>query len=70
MADPATSFNLRPIDDAARDGRFHLLFGGPGYYACARWSDSGWVFSSGIPLDFVPDQYHAHTATENRHGSN
>lgn len=64
MANPAASFNLRPVDDVARDGSFHLLFGGNGLYACARWSDTGWVFSSCVPLDFVPDQYHV----DDRHG--
>ena len=67
MANPTTSFNLRPIDDAARDGSFQLVFGGAGYYACARWSETGWVFSSGMPLGFVPDQYHARAAVEVSH---
>ena len=48
---------LAPIDAAARQGRFQLVFGGDAEFACARWDGAGWVFSSGHPLHFEPESY-------------
>lgn len=45
-----------PIDEAARNGRFHLLFGG-GEFAVARWADDRWIFSNGVELHFNPTAY-------------
>lgn len=51
----------RPIDDAARNGRFQLVLGpGPASdteFAIARWRDDAWEFGSGHPLPFAPEQY-------------
>ncbi|WP_067734457.1 hypothetical protein [Novosphingobium naphthalenivorans] len=58
MSDAAIppSFDLAPIDDAARDGRSQLVFGGE-YFALARFFDSAWRFPNGIELDFIPTNY-------------
>lgn len=53
MAIPATI----PIDDAARCGRFQLVFGGDAQFACARWNGEAWVFSSNRPLAWEPESY-------------
>lgn len=51
--------DLQPIDEAARDGGFRLVFGGT-IFALVRWTKAqGWVFSSGVPLEFAPTHYHA-----------
>ena len=51
------NIELRPIDDAARTGRFQLVFGGDRCFACVRWNGVHWVFSSDQPLDFAPEFY-------------
>jgi hypothetical protein len=50
--------NLRPLDDAARDGRYQLLLSEGDEFAVARWTGARWQFSSGIPLHFEPAVYH------------
>lgn len=46
-----------PIDDAARDGRFQLVFAG-GRYALVRFAAEHWLFSSGVPFPEQPTLYH------------
>lgn len=52
--------NLRPIDDAARDGRYRLLVDGD-RFAVGRWqvSPAGgeWAFPGGTPVGFTPSEY-------------
>lgn len=51
---------LRPIDDAARDGRYRLLASN-GRFAvgCWRASPAGgeWTFPGGEPVGFTPVEY-------------
>lgn len=46
-----------PIDDAARDGRFQLVFTDD-RYALVRFVAEHWVFSSGVPFPEQPTLYH------------
>ncbi len=48
---------LRPIDSAARLGRYQLVFGGDAEFACARWNGETWVFSNGAALGWEPESY-------------
>ena len=48
---------LIPIDAAARNGCYQLVFGGDAQFACVRWNGECWVFSSNHPLDFMPERY-------------
>lgn len=50
------SIEAVPIDDAARDGRFQLVFA-EGRYALVRFVAEHWVFSSGVPLPDLPTHY-------------
>lgn len=50
------SLTLIPLDEAARDGGYHVLGDGQ-QLAVARWQDGGWNYSSGRPLGFVPVGY-------------
>lgn len=56
MTGPA-SIEAVPIDDAARDGRFQLVFA-DGRCALVRFAGEHWVFSSGIPFPDQPTLYH------------
>ena len=50
---------LRPIDDQARDGRCHLLFG-DGQFVVAMWHAGAWVFpGSHAPIGFEPEAWRA-----------
>lgn len=48
--------NLHPLDSVALDGQFWLLWG-DGAMAVAQWTDKGWRYASGRPLEFVPQLY-------------
>lgn len=48
---------LHPIDDEARNGKWHLLGDGDSY-ALVRWSGDEFVFGSGLPLNFEPTGYY------------
>lgn len=50
------SIEAVPIDDAARDGRFQLVFA-KDRYALVRFVSETWVFSSGVPLPDQPTHY-------------
>lgn len=50
--------DLQPIDDAARNGRYQLIFQG-GLFAVVRWADDCWCFSSGERSALDPTHYHA-----------
>ncbi|MBT0667047.1 hypothetical protein HT136_01525 [Novosphingobium profundi] len=50
------SIEALPIDDAARDGRFQLVFV-EGRYALVRFVAEHWVFSSGVPFPGHPTHY-------------
>lgn len=52
-------FELRPLDDAVRDGSSCMVSDGQ-QFAVARWDGEGWVFpaAGGMQLDFVPVGYH------------
>jgi hypothetical protein len=53
----ASSIDAVPIDEAARDGRFQLVFA-KGRYALVRFTAEHWVFSSGVPFLEQPTLYH------------
>lgn len=55
---PTPQIELLPIDDFARNGAFQLVLDTEGAFAVARWIHTGWYFSSGVPLDFEPTDYH------------
>lgn len=40
----------RPIDPAARNGRFHLVIDDQGHQHSARWTGAAWAYSSGVPV--------------------
>lgn len=48
---------LTPIDDTARDGKWHLLGDGDSY-ALVRWTGEEFAFGSGLPLNFEPTGYY------------
>lgn len=45
-----------PIDDAARNGRYQLVFSA-NRYALVRWVCEQWVFPSGNPFPEQPTHY-------------
>ena len=47
---------LRPIDAAAFDGGYKLVFSGTGF-SLARWDGGRWAYVSGRALDFEPVSY-------------
>lgn len=53
---PPALIEAVPIDDAARDGRFQLVFS-KDRYALVRFVSECWVFSSGVPLLDQPSHY-------------
>lgn len=52
----AALFDVVPIDDAARDGRFQLVVHG-GRFALVRFAAGRWTFSSGMPFPGRPSHY-------------
>ena len=52
-------FAFVPVDDAARDGGFHLLRDSSGAEHCARWDKASrrFAYSSGAPLSVPVTEY-------------
>jgi len=48
---------IMPLDDTARDGELRVVGNGE-HFALARFTDEGWKFNSGLPLDFDPIGYY------------
>lgn len=68
---PAKPLPMRPIDDAARDGRFQIVSDGA-QFAVARWNGEAFVFAGigAADIGFVAHSYYrpAHHHREARHG--
>lgn len=52
-----TALNLTPLDEVARDGRFHLVSDGE-TFSLARWDGQAFVFGSGHPIVIEATHYH------------
>lgn len=57
----------RPIDAAARDGRYQLVFEKDNQFALVRWIDGGWRFANGAAPSFEPTHYRP-SLSGSRHG--
>jgi len=75
MSAPART-DLAPIDAAARNGRFQLVFECGNAFALVRYRAGRWEFADGVPLSWTPSLYRpgevdpaeALAALEGRHG--
>lgn len=52
----AERLGVVPIDEAAHDGRYQLVFC-DGHYAIVRWFEDRWLFPSGQPWPSTPTHY-------------
>lgn len=62
-----TCLQLQPIDGAAKDGNYCLLFAGRDF-ALGRWRHGAWRFGNGRPLPFEPESYQPRRVPEPAHG--
>ena len=55
----AQRLGVVPIDEAAQNGRYQLVFAG-GRFALVRWNHERWLFPSGQPWPLTPSHYRPH----------